>query len=279
MALLTRKMLKDYWNATPPEAKARCLAEMARQRAEDKAFEEQYILEHYDRLAQRVALRTRIAARSKIPTLWFENEAGDRWIYDAATNEAPPPGFIYQHSRFPNILQTNVSRMVRQEEVDACPHTNTKPDLGLVEGFEGRECLNCNGTQTKDKGTAWPEKWKAEGSRGFFVSDSSWPTDLVLAMVRPTRKELRVAIERFGDEPRLFDMNDAIVLASTSCERCLNSLLWRYGLDDGYPPFSEEWYKCNTKCSICETPGVLRWLLLLNQKVSSLNSLSVKAHR
>lgn len=56
-------------------------------------------------------------------------------------------------------------------------------------------------------------------------------------------------------------MDDAIILAATSCERCLNALLWRYGCNDGYPPYSEQWNKTNTKCEICKTPGVWDWLM------------------
>jgi hypothetical protein len=39
------------------------------------------------------------------PTLWYENDAGDRWIPPDDMNVGPPVGFNYQHSRFPFSLR------------------------------------------------------------------------------------------------------------------------------------------------------------------------------
>jgi len=216
-------------------------------------------------LARRIVLRVKLAARPKLPTLWLENEAGERWVPDLTTNEIaePPPGFIYQWSRFPTQLQETCLRTVQQEEVDACNHppSELKVDHGIIDTMEGRECNLCHGYQSKNKGEPWPTKWEAHGSREVMVGNSSWPDDLVLAMVRPSPEEIAKAIERFGEEPRLLGMSDAIVMAAISCEKCLNALLWRYGLDDGYSPFSEQWNASGTECSICKTPGVWDWLL------------------
>lgn len=250
--------------------------------AEDLAMEAEFARQERERLAQpvvydpantklehapmarRLALRVKLAARPKLPTLWYENEAGDRWeVSPTDPYVEPPEGFIYQHSRFPHVLRETVLRMVQQSEVDACDHPADmmKPDLGLIEGLEGRECLKCHGTQVKDAGAPWPAQWEAYGSREILTGESTWPDELVLAMVRPSPAEMVLALERHGSEPRLLGMNDAIILAATSCERCLNGLLWRYGCNDGYPPYSEQWNKTNTKCAICETPGVWDWLL------------------
>lgn len=222
-------------------------------------------VEHMFFQVHRVILRAKIASRPKLPTLWLENEAGDRWVPDLFSNEIPdpPPGYIYQWSRFPRQLRETCLRSVLQEEVDACPHplNMIRSDTGILDSMEGRECVQCHGYQSKQKGEPWPDKWKATGSREVMVGNSSWPDNLVLAMVRPSREELAKAIDRFGEEPRLLGMDDAIILAAMSCERCLNGLLWRYGLDDGYPPFSKQWDETNTKCSICETPGAWDWLL------------------
>ena len=162
----------------------------------------------------KVALRVKLAARPVLPTLWYENEAGERWLMPVDNLDArPPEGFIYQWSRFPSVLRET--------------------------------CLRVEDGQ----------------SREIATGESSWPTDLVLAMVRPSPEEMHVAIERHGEEPRLLGMDDAIILSATSCGRCLNALSWRYGLDDGYSPFGPEWAESNTRCAICETPGVWEWLL------------------
>ncbi len=219
------------------------------------------MLSNHKSLVRRVVLRAKLAARSKVPTLWLENEAGERWVPDLANWNGAPPGFVYQWSRFPTLLRETCLRTVEQKDVDACPHTDTKPDLGIIDSMEGRECLRCHGYQSKQKGEPWPEKWEARGSREVMTGESSWPEELVLAMVRPNKSELAKSVERFGTEPRLLDMSDAIVIAATSCERCLNALLWRYGLDEGYPPYSKKWDETNTKCGLCETPAFWNWAL------------------
>lgn len=63
-----------------------------------------------------------------------------------------------------------------------------------------------------------------------------WAQDCIVAMVNSGDFTLEQAIWRFAN----------------SCERCMNSLLYKY-LDgkDGYPEYSEEWRKCNTECDFC----------------------------
>jgi mutator protein MutT len=68
------------------------------------------------------------------------------------------------------------------------------------------------------------------------AGESSYPEDLVNAMVRSGQ----------------WDVGDAIMAAAKSCERCLNVLCDYYGLDDGYPFDSEEYWKCGTRCDLCK---------------------------
>lgn len=55
-----------------------------------------------------------------------------------------------------------------------------------------------------------------------------------------------------------FTLEQAIFVYATSCERCMNVLLYRYlnGID-GYEEFSEEWYKAGTVCDFCRMEGEL----------------------
>ena len=56
-----------------------------------------------------------------LPTLWYEDENGRRWIPpdDYNGNPGPPTGFIYQHSRFPRTLSDTLLRIVQVDEVAA----------------------------------------------------------------------------------------------------------------------------------------------------------------
>ncbi len=228
--------------------------------------------------SRKIVLRAKIASRPKIPILWWENEDGDRWVQSHGS-EAPPPGYIYQWSRFPTQLREHCLRTVQQDEVDACPHPPEliKKDLGIIDSMEGRECMRCHGYQSKNKGDPWPDKWEAHGSREVMVGVSSWSDDLVIAMIRPNSEELTKAVERFGEEPRLLEMDDAILMAATSCERCLNGLRWRYGLDDGYPPYGTEWDKAGTSCFMCRETDVWDWLL--NKPTASVASRVVARYK
>lgn len=71
--------------------------------------------------------------------------------------------------------------------------------------------------------------------------DSSFSEDLVLAMATGANGQ------------RQFRLCDAILICVDACERCLNSLAHQYGLDWGYPEFSERWRESGTKCEMCET--------------------------
>lgn len=79
----------------------------------------------------------------------------------------------------------------------------------------------------------------ASGGKGPWhpvaESESTWDTELVEAMLK------------FGGH----DLHDAIIIAGTCCERCLNALLYKY-LNKGYPEYSEEWLASRTECEFCK---------------------------
>ena len=187
-----------------------------------------------------------------LPTLWYEDEDGHKWLPDLREPSlGPPMGFRYQHSRFPNSLTETVLRLISQEDVDACSHPEVIVDHGLIEGLEGRICRVCGGSQTKRMTDPWPSSWKGGGSKEAYQSTSSYPTELVLAMTRPTSEETLVAKGRgYTNQPVSFER--AVILASSACERCLNVLLYRHGSNDGYQEGSSEWLRSNTRCLLCE---------------------------
>ena len=58
-----------------------------------------------------------------------------------------------------------------------------------------------------------------------------------------------VAMVNSGD----FTLEQAIWVYANSCERCMNSLLYKYlNGQEGYPEYSEEWQKCGTVCDFCK---------------------------
>lgn len=182
---------------------------------------------------------------AKVPALWYENEEGEKWIPSPGEHfGAPPPGFIYQHSRFPCSLHHTVLQLVQADEVAACKHAGRyiRRTFDWVDGIEGRECANCGGTQTRKVRESWPAMWDAHGSRTIAHGETQWVPDLVLTMSRP---------RWWGFRRPDFTLPHAILVVATACERCLNVLLDRYGLG-GYREGSEEWQRCSTRCHFCE---------------------------
>lgn len=176
---------------------------------------------------------------SKILTLWYENAQGDVYVLkpDQFLKDLPK-GFIYQHSQFPCQVKHEVYRAIQKTEVDKCPHPTKYivPTHGWSDGIEGRECLLCNGSQTKEKGKSWPKEWNSNGSKLFMTGTSSWPEDLVLAMILS----------------KDYSPSQAILIATTACERCINVLANKYKLEWGYAEFSDDWVKAKTTCKFCE---------------------------
>lgn len=75
-------------------------------------------------------------------------------------------------------------------------------------------------------------------SKEVLTMESTWPEDLVLAMVNSGEK-----------------LGHSITVASESCERCLNALSHKYGLSDGYPEGSPQWEEAGTRCMFCKDPA------------------------
>ena len=85
-----------------------------------------------------------------------------------------------------------------------------------------------------------------DGSSGTVAAgESGWWEELVLAMAtaKPPLQKFR--------------LSEAILIAATSCERCMNALAWRYGVTDdegrphGYPEDSDDYRDTNTQCHFC----------------------------
>lgn len=78
---------------------------------------------------------------------------------------------------------------------------------------------------------------KEDGSSYQVMRGShGWCDDLVLALVVKGGYRLR----------------NAIIIAASACERCINSLAYACGLPWGYAEGSDEWRESNTSCELCE---------------------------
>lgn len=209
-----------------------------------------------DVIARRVALRYKLASRPEVATLWYENEAGDKFVPDLSVDGYPyiPKNYGYQWSQFPRQLRETCLKIVSAEEVEACGHPaeGIVATGGWIDGVEGRECKACMGTQTRNDGEKWAPKWDSGRSYQVMAGTSGWSDDLVLAMVRPSLGERESSLKGYGSQPHTFSMDDAILLSARSCEACLNSLAHRYGLKWGYERGGEDWSKCGTSCFMCE---------------------------
>ena len=174
-----------------------------------------------------------------LKTLWYEDKDGNFIGKPDFKNEPiVPDDAEYQVSRFPNVLRTSYLNLIKQKDVDKCKHPkkHIKKTGGWIDGVYGRKCDLCGGTQTRERWHLWPRKWDGYGSRKVFSANSSWSEDLVLA------------IANSGD----YSLTEAIIIAATSCERCMNVLAHRYVLDWGYEEGSKEWEKVGTSCQFCE---------------------------
>jgi hypothetical protein len=213
-----------------------------------RKFAKQDIINYINNGISKLAIRF-----NQLPTIWYENEDGkNEWIPDLKENEFnPPEGFRYQHSKFPSVLRETVLKLMNREDIESCKHPETRTDHGLIDGFEGRICNYCGGYQNKQTGEPWPEQWEVPDSQEVCSMESSYPPELILAMTRPTKEEQRKSKKR-GYSPKVLSFDQAVLMAATACERCLNALLWMYGCNDGYPEKSQKWKNSNTKCKLCE---------------------------
>lgn len=95
-----------------------------------------------------------------------------------------------------------------------------------------------------------------DGSSSVLLkANSGYKSGLMLAMIRPSAKELVKQFVRYGWFAETRDPKMAVFLAAETCERCGNSLAHRYGLDWGYREGSDEWHLAGTSCHRCEHLG------------------------
>jgi len=177
--------------------------------------------------------------KETLKVLWYEDKDGNKLIDSCDFDNSEPENAEYFASRFPCELHEKHYKSIKQSDVDKCNHPRKYivPTYGWIDGIVGRECKVCHGTQTKKKGIfhRWGKKWNGGSSKEIIACITTYSEDLVLAMANS----------------KDFTLSEAIIVSTTACERCINVLRNKYGLD-GYEEYSEEWKKANTSCEFCE---------------------------
>lgn len=192
--------------------------------------------------------------KSTLKTLWHTDARGREIAYDFDSGiSMEEAGVRYQHSQFPLALRHSVLEIISESRVNDCRHPQKKisPTYGWKEGFEGRKCVECGGSQTKSVFLGypdwwpvflrikikkpWPKKWNASGSREIMFTRTTYSEDLVLAMANS------------GE----YTLSEAILVAANACEGCLNVLAHLFRLNWGYAFGSEEHKRVNTSCQFC----------------------------
>lgn len=182
---------------------------------------------------------------TKLMRLWCSSVDGEIYpLPDGPVTEAVPEKFEYYHSRLPLQIEEHVHRRVFQKDVDGCDHPDelVRPTDGWIEGWEGRQCMKCYGTQSKKVEDEWPDFWDADEMIRIFVGMVGVHEELALAL----------ATKRLTHRREPFSLSDSLLIASIACERCLNALIFEYGLEGGYQEFSQSWHAANTSCQFCE---------------------------
>jgi hypothetical protein len=75
----------------------------------------------------------------------------------------------------------------------------------------------------------------------LFRSNSGCSSELVLALCRNLDP----------DNAKPQTLSNALIIASTACERCMNIMAFECGLEWGYPANSDSARKAGTSCELC----------------------------
>lgn len=153
---------------------------------------------------------------SKMKKYWFEDEEGN--VYDDSSEvPAEYDGTLTYHSANPCVFTEEISEYYYHPK----------------NWFVKLLCRNFKIYRKLSKGKPYTFKPLLTGHTTY---GGKWAQDCIVAMVNS------------GD----YSLDQAIWVFASSCERCMNALLYKY-LDgsDGYPEFSAEWKRANTVCDFC----------------------------
>lgn len=175
--------------------------------------------------------------------IWYEDGKGN--VIKSEDNpvfEAPEEARTY-HSCFPLQITEKIYTVHSKNQKEACKHKRKywKKDVDLIKGMKGHTCTACGCSQVRKWWQPWGRKWdygvEITPLIDLHTSIGGGNQDVIMAMVNS------------GD----YTLQEALVIFSTACERCMNVLTHKYlNGADGYAEHSDEWEKCRTECDFCK---------------------------
>ena len=212
---------------------------------------------------------------------WLQDQEGNRRLmsndFGRLEHEGPTPEeferYPYVHAAFACQVREVVHMYVSEDAVTSCNHEETVITRVVKKGekaglpSEGVEaCRQCGGKRNMEDGR-WGS-WESGHSVDIAEGHSGWNEELVLAMTRPTTRELETQKANWDKmkpavitqdttdltRPPLFGLAEAITIASSACSRCMNVLHFTYapnGRVSGFRELSDEWRKMGTTCKFC----------------------------
>lgn len=168
---------------------------------------------------------------------YYEDDKGNKCISNF--DDSHPEG--YRHLIIIDLsIRTKNYIIAQKKDIEKCSHIAS---ISEKNGYEF--CEVCLGKRFYDS-----EEWHC-GSLATSTFRSTYNSEVVLALSRPSLKQKLYYTIRNKKKPKIYTLDEAIIIATTACERCVNTLAYQYGCSYGYPEMSDEWFRANTKCKFC----------------------------
>ena len=188
--------------------------------------------------------------KSKIKMgMWYEDHDGNMIKFDDTMVDGVPENVETCHTLFPLEVRERIDEIV---DISKCKHKRCyrKKDTGLVDGMHGIICERCHSYKlAKWYVPLWLKKWIFPYSSRDTKGSMKTHTHLITCCTALNDEKLILAMANSGD----YTLKESIAILAQCCERCHNVLAYKYLKgEDGYPEYSDEWKKCNTRCDFCK---------------------------
>lgn len=172
--------------------------------------------------------------------IWYEDKDGNMFRNDNSV-EKPNDDIVSYHVCFPTEINERIEMYYDSKDTCRHPLIYRKRTHGWIKGIKGCKCEKCGKTKTGKSYIPFAfMKWE----RG----NEHYPLMTVNTHLGKLSQECVVAMVNSGD----YELDEALVVMATACERCGNVLLYKYlNGKDGYEEYSDEWKKANTICDFC----------------------------
>lgn len=199
---------------------------------------------------------------------WYEDATGKKVSINCENPAAEFDNVYFLVNRNPLDIREDRYQFFTGNKVSGCNHP--KESVYSIDAFdeypddddtwEYRQCVECGAIQGKKRGLFhhWPKDWKVNTG----LSGSLFPSPLFSSITRigsstddggSISERCITAMANSGD----FTLSEAILAYSIACERCVNSLQFKYLLGkSGYVEYGAQWQKARTSCTFCNKETV-----------------------